>query len=145
MIKSVVLTIATLLLFSCQSDRKKQNDNSDRVSVDTTTILPDEPQLEKFDNDTFKEVTVSKINDTTFTINGKARVFEAQFGWDIEDGHDVLKSGFVKADAGAPEFGTFSFRVSAQKTQPNSTLHLVLFENSPKDGSRQHELPIKLY
>jgi hypothetical protein len=48
-------------------------------------------------------------------------------------------------DAGAPAWGNFSFTVDAPKKNANSTLHLILFELSSKDGSRQYELPILLY
>jgi hypothetical protein len=47
-------------------------------------------------------------------------------------------------DAGAPEWGRFSFTVEAVKKRANSTLHIILFESSAKDGSRQYELPILL-
>ncbi len=48
-------------------------------------------------------------------------------------------------DMGAPEWGNFSFTVDVEKKRPNSTLTLILFESSAKDGSRQFELPILLY
>ena len=48
-------------------------------------------------------------------------------------------------DAGAPEWGSFEFTIKVHKKRDHSTLTFVLFESSPKDGSRQHELPITLY
>jgi hypothetical protein len=63
----------------------------------------------------------------------------------VEDGHNELKKGFESTDAGAPAWGDFSFTVEAEKERPNSTLHLVLFATSAKDGSRGHELPVYLY
>ncbi|MBK7232918.1 MAG: hypothetical protein IPH93_11830 [Saprospiraceae bacterium] len=47
-------------------------------------------------------------------------------------------------DAGAPEWGNFEFGIHVQKKRANSTLTLVIFESSAKDGSRQNELPIPL-
>jgi hypothetical protein len=47
-------------------------------------------------------------------------------------------------DAGAPDWGKFNFVVDAKKDRENSTLHLILFESSAKDGSRQHQLMIPL-
>jgi hypothetical protein len=47
-------------------------------------------------------------------------------------------------DAGAPEWGNFNFVIEVAKQRSNSTLHLILYETSAKDGSRQHLLPIKL-
>jgi hypothetical protein len=63
----------------------------------------------------------------------------------VEDGHDELKKGFQMTDAGAPAWGNFTFNIEVKKKRPNSTLTLILFESSPKDGSRTHELPIPLY
>ncbi len=93
----------------------------------------------------FKEVTVEKTGDHKFRVHGKAQIFEASFSWRVEDGHQELKNGFQTTDSGAPEWGNFSFTVDVEKKRPNSTLHLILFEASPKDGSRQHELPVLLY
>lgn len=98
-----------------------------------------------YSNERFKEVTVEKTGDQTFLIKGKGQIFEAAFNWVIEDGHDELKKGFSMTDAGAPAWGNFSFTVNAPKKRANSTLHLILFESSPKDGSRQYELPVLLY
>lgn len=62
----------------------------------------------------------------------------------VEDGHNELKKGFEATDAGAPEWGNFGFIVNVKKERLNSTLHLILFETSTKDGSRQFELPVPL-
>ena len=72
-------------------------------------------------------------------------MFEAAFSWIIEDGQEELQKGFQMTNAGAPEWGEFNFTVTAKKKRDNSTLTLILFEASAKDGSRQYELPIKLY
>ncbi len=96
-------------------------------------------------NDRFKEVGVQRIGDHEFHIQGRAQIFEASFNWVVEDGHDELMQGHEMTDAGAPEWGAFKFTVDVQKARPNSTLMLILFETSAKDGSRQHEMPIVLY
>ncbi|MEO6488548.1 MAG: Gmad2 immunoglobulin-like domain-containing protein, partial [Ferruginibacter sp.] len=70
--------------------------------------------------------------------------FEAAFSWVVEDGHEELKKGFHMTDAGAPAWGKFDFTIDVQKKRENSTLTLILFESSAKDGSRQYELPIVL-
>lgn len=102
-------------------------------------------QGKTYSNERFKDVTVEKIGDHEFRIKGKGQIFEASFSWVVEDGHDELKKGFEMTDAGAPEWGDFSFTVNAPKKRPNSTLHIILFEASAKDGSRQYLLPIALY
>jgi hypothetical protein len=98
-----------------------------------------------YGNKRFKDVTVKRVGGDKFLIEGKGQIFEASFSWVIEDGHEELMAGHEMTDAGAPEWGKFSFTVEAPKKRPNSTLHLVLYEASAKDGSRQHELPILLY
>ena len=98
-----------------------------------------------YGNKRFKDVIVEKIGASKYRITGKGQIFEASFGWVVEDGHRELKSGHEMTDMGAPEWGNFSFTVDVAKQRPNSTLHLILFETSAKDGSRQHELPIPLY
>ncbi len=113
------------------------------VVVDTTnTVAAD---TTKHSNDRFRNVTVTTIGEKEFRIQGEAQVFEANISWVIEDGHNVLKEGHETTSAGAPEWGKFDFTVKAEKERENSTLHLILFEGSPKDGSRTHELPILLY
>ena len=103
------------------------------------------PSAKVYSNERFKEVTVEKIGEHKFLVQGKGQIFEASFSWIVEDGHEELKKGFQMTDAGAPEWGNFSFTIDVPKKRPNSTLNLILFESSPKDGSRQYELPVLLY
>ena len=84
------------------------------------------------------------ITQNKFEVNGKAQVFEAAFSWVVEDGHNELKTGHEMTDAGAPAWGNFKFAVDAEKKDEYSTLTLILFEVSAKDGSRQYELAIPL-
>ena len=96
-------------------------------------------------NDAFR-VFAPMPSDTvgsSFTVRGKARVFEAAFLWELEDGHNILAKGNEMADAGAPEWGTFEFTVKYEAAS-NPTLSLFLYVGSPKDGSREHELVVPL-
>ena len=112
----------------------------------TESQLPETPASSKvYSNQRFKDVTITRSGDHTFLVKGKGQIFEANFGWVVEDGHDELQQGHQMTDAGAPEWGNFSFTIDVPKPDPNSTLHLILFESSPKDGSRTFELPILLY
>ncbi len=113
-------------------------DHGNNVESENTSIG------KSYSNARFRKVTVEKTGAKTFTIKGEAQIFEANFSWIIEDGHNELQKGFEMTDAGAPEWGAFNFTVTAEKQRPNSTLMLVLFETSAKDGSRQHELGIVL-
>lgn len=143
--------LIALLLTAC-SESKPENetptDKKEPVTVQAEdSVVVDDPveQSKTYSNKRFKDVTVEKTNDHTFLITGKGQIFEANFGWVVEDGHYELKKGFEMTDAGAPEWGNFSFTIDVTKKRENSTLHLILFETSAMDGSRQHELPILLY
>lgn len=101
--------------------------------------------VKKYSNERFRNVTVEKVNGDTFRVKGEGQIFEASFSWIVEDSHDELKEGHEMTDAGAPEWGKFDFTLDVAKNKENSTLTLILFEISAKDGSRQHELPIVLF
>ena len=142
------------IIFACQ-DRSAEQDytENDTAVVNNelttdTSIYSDEhipDTVDIFSGERFRNVRVEKIGDSTFELTGEAQVFEAAFSWVIEDGHKELQKGHGTTDAGAPAWGKFSFTVSAAKPAPNGVLHLILFEASAKDGSRQHELPVVLY
>ncbi|MDQ3142165.1 MAG: Gmad2 immunoglobulin-like domain-containing protein [Bacteroidota bacterium] len=117
----------------------------DSVTVEKEIPTAPKPSAKVYANARFKDVTVEKIDDHKFLIKGKGQIFEASFSWVVEDGHEELKNGYQMTDAGAPEWGNFSFTIDVAKKRANSTLNLILFESSPMDGSRQHELPILLY
>ncbi len=141
---------------ACTTSNERQNEaiaNGDTVTVQpvpTQEIKTEEPtvplpEAKMYSNERFKDVTVETIGEHTFLIQGKGQIFEARFGWVVEDGHQELKKGSEMTDAGAPEWGKFKFTIDVQKERANSTLMLILFESSPKDGSRQYELPVLLY
>lgn len=141
--------IAIILLVSCNKENKKATPadenltSSDTVST-TKTIVPDSVAPQKYSNKRFREVTVEKVNINTFRVRGEGQIFEANFCWVVEDGHYELKNGFEMTDAGAPEWGKFDFTFEISKRDEDTTLTLILYEISAKDGSRQHELPITL-
>ena len=147
MTKAICLLLAAAL-FACNG--KTTETESGHGTPDSSYITDDYDSADTgssvkvYANERFKDVTVQKIGADTFTIEGKGQIFEANFGWVVEDGHQELKSGHEMTDAGAPEWGKFKFRVEVEKQRPISTLTLVLYETSAKDGSRQHELPMPL-
>ena len=147
------ILLSAVLLFACN---KKETQRTDVVNDTLITTPPETTKVVKaakpenllpkqYSNERFKEVTVERIDENNFRIRGKGQIFEANFNWIIEDGHDELKTGFQTTDAGAPEWGNFDFIITVEKKRENSKLTLVLFESSAKDGSRQHELPIVLF
>lgn len=146
------ILVSVILVFAC----KNNESIGTTTKVDPIHTIPEtlqvvkeaepEPILSKaYANKRFRDVTVERIGLDSFIVRGQGQIFEANFRWIVEDGHDELKKGFQMTDAGAPEWGKFEFSIRVQKKRENSTLMLVLFESSPKDGSRQHELPIPLY
>jgi len=158
-IKTVFYSIGFCMLLGCNDtsqnttlpsgkDPEKQSsvivEKEEKPDVENDKPKPPTDQPKEYSNARFKEVTVQKIGDGRYSVQGKAQVFEASFSWVVEDGHNELNKGHQMTDAGAPEWGKFEFTVEARKQRANSTLTLVLFEISAKDGSRQHELPITL-
>lgn len=152
--KHIYFLFAIALAGCSINERQKETTaNRDTVNVHTEptqAIKKEEPTVplpatKVYSNERFKEVTVEKMGEHKFLIQGKGQIFEASFNWVVEDGHNELKKGFEMTDAGAPEWGEFRFTVDVQKNRANSTLMLILFETSPKDGSRQYELPVLLY
>ncbi|MEJ7611424.1 MAG: Gmad2 immunoglobulin-like domain-containing protein [Ferruginibacter sp.] len=140
--------LAIILCSACNNDQQKVTP----VEKDTaTTSPPKQPELiapaipgETYSNKAFKDVTVESIAKDSFRVKGKGRIFEANFSWVVEDGHDELKKGYQMTDAGAPEWGNFDFKFAVRKKRENSTLTLILFESSAEDGRRLHELPVAL-
>ena len=150
--KTIYFLIAIILLACNNSGENKTPTTKDTVEnkpVNTqvkTDEAEDTTQAGKvYSNQRFKDVTVEKTGEHTFLIRGKGQIFEASFNWIVEDGHEELQKGYTTTDAGAPEWGKFSFTVDVPKKRENSKLNLILFETSAKDGSRQYELPVLLY
>ena len=147
---------ATIMIFiSCNANEKSGTvtKNDTLITTVVTKAVEQTPtskkdtilQLKTYGNKRFKNVIVERIGKDSFLVRGQGQIFEANFNWVLEDGHDELQKGFQMTDAGAPEWGKFKFIIQAQKKRKNSTLTLILFETSAKDGSRQYELPIVLY
>ncbi len=143
------ICLLILLVFACN----KQNSDGAKsgaalVSSDTAqiakSIQPQEQIAKEFSNERFRQVTLEKIDGNKFRVQGRAQIFEANFSWVVEDGHKEVKNGFAMPAAGAPEWGEFDFIMDVEKKDEYSTLNLILFEVSAKDGSRKYELPIPL-
>lgn len=139
----ITFFIPVLVLIACNSNEPKSiPEKTENLKPKPEAVVP---VLKTYANKRFMDVTVERIGENKFRIQGKGQIFEANFSWIVEDGHEELKKGFQMTDAGAPEWGKFDFTIDVQKKRENSTLTLVLFESSAKDGSRQYELPVVLY
>jgi hypothetical protein len=132
---------------AAKEDSTGDMDTQQRLGMDTGHVTPESKPDSSlvYANARFRNVKVQRTGANQFEVTGKGQIFEASFSWVIEDGHEQIRSGYATTDAGAPEWGDFKFTVVAEKKRPESTLHLVLFEVSAKDGSPQHELPVLLY
>lgn len=144
-----IILFSILALSSCSKQNKNVGETDEFKTSDTlqapVAAQEDTVTLPKYSNERFREVTVQKVGDEKFRVKGQGQIFEASFSWIVEDGHNELIKGVETTDAGAPEWGKFDFTVEVAKKETNSTLILMLFELSARDGSRQHELPIPLH
>jgi len=144
------LLLSLMFLFVCKNKDQMKTTESD-TSISTLDMVQDikevenaTPTFKTYANERFKDVYVEKIGQDSFLVRGQGQIFEANFNWVVEDGHDELKKGYHMTDAGAPEWGKFELPIHIQKERSHSTLMLILFESSAKDGSRQHQLLIAL-
>lgn len=160
----LVLCLLAGLLQGCAASEEKPNDQAQPGTAPATApsdqppaTAPSEPPNDaapaqpdagqsqpRYENDRFQDVTVKKTKEDTFEVKGKARVFEGVVHYVVEDGHNELAAGVTQASAGGPEWGAFHFTLSVKKENPNTSLTLILFEESAKDGSRTMELPVPL-
>ena len=147
----LIFVLMTLGLIACNESGEK----TEIVATDTAINKIDTNQntkpidtlqstANKYENERFKDVHVEKLSDTKFQVRGQGQIFEASFGWTVEDGHNELKNGFANTDAGAPSWGSFDFTIDVAKERENSTLTLLIYELSAKDGSRQYVLIMPL-
>lgn len=96
-------------------------------------------------NSAFRNIIVTG-EQGIYTVTGEARVFEANFHYEVSDGHFVYQQGVLTASAGAPEWGTFTLDISVSLNDlpENGTLSLGLYEASANDGSIINELGVAL-
>ena len=142
---SFLLVLFTgLLIISCKPNTTTTETKEVTETPKDTVVADHEVIIGPVANERFQDVQVKRLGGNKYEVTGKAQVFEAAFSWVVEDGHDELKSGHEMTDAGAPAWGNFKFTFEAAKKDEYSTLTLILFEVSAKDGSRQYELTIPL-
>ena len=143
--------ILILLVFTVFSCNQNKTDETEIItnSISTDTIAVEKPVeksevLKEHQNERFRNVTVEKLENNNFRVKGQAQVYEATIKWTVEDGHYIIIDGFTTATIGAPGWGDFEFTFEAKKAEENSSLTLILFEESAKDGSQFHSLAISL-
>ncbi|OEH91652.1 BsuPI-related putative proteinase inhibitor [Bacillus solimangrovi] len=94
----------------------------------------------------FRNIQVEGSNGN-YKITGEARVFEGEFFYSVEEGHDYLvDETLVKVDQGGPNWSEFEITLSIPEEQlpVDGTLALVLYEVSDKDGSIMNVKSVKI-
>lgn len=156
----IILSIMMLLMITLIGCTKSHNDHVTNNPGNTPVVTdnnntgnngpdlspkpnpePDKPAVVA-SNDAFRVYGPAPDSEVgrSFTVKGQARVFEAQFSYSFEDGHNVLAEGHVMADKGAPEWGNFEFTVKLDKAPTSPVGTLTIYESSAKDGTPVHEL-----
>ncbi|MFY0544464.1 Gmad2 immunoglobulin-like domain-containing protein [Brevibacillus sp. H7] len=96
-----------------------------------------------YENESFRNLTVSKTAPNQYVVQGEARVMEGNICYVVADGQQELINSFVQASAGGLGWGKFEINLNLPKTTTD-TLTLVLFEESAAKGHRIHQLHIPL-
>src|SRR4051812_18021675 len=97
---------------TAKSDTSKRIPGKHEVVKET---IPEGALPKTYSNKRFRDVTLERKGQDTFLVRGQAQIFEANFNWVVEDGHEELKKGFQMTDAGAPEWGKFEFKITIHK------------------------------
>ena len=118
-------------IFLTASEVNGQKIESNSLQADESFTIPEEG------NTAFRNVQVLGENGE-YTVTGEVRVFEANFFYAVEDGHDyVIPETLQTASEGAPAWAPFEIKISIPKDKipTNGALILHLYERSAKDGS----------
>lgn len=101
----------------------------------------EEEENKQYENESFKEVKVSKSNGK-ITVEGKARVFEGVFQYAVISGTEILLENHYQTD-GAPAWGNFEITID-KKLMTKEDVSIELFVYSAKDGSKTGILTIPI-
>ncbi|WHY00975.1 Gmad2 immunoglobulin-like domain-containing protein [Neobacillus sp. DY30] len=101
----------------------------------------EEPVNKQYENNAFKEVTVSKPNGKII-VKGKARVFEGVFQYAVISGKEILLENHYQTE-GAPAWGNFEISIDEELMNKGAD-SIELFVYSAKDGSKTDILTIPL-
>lgn len=136
--------VTVILYEESAKDGSRRNELQIPLTVNKADSGNDKPTV-VLENDAFKIFSPAPHSEVTnqVVVRGLARIFEASFLYELEDGHFILAEGIATTSAGAPEWGEFEIVIDFDFVSNNSAT-LILYEASAKDGSRQHELYIPL-
>jgi hypothetical protein len=136
----ILIALSLLLVFACKS--KEPSDTTvnemDTVAVDNTrtdkkdTVYTDPSGISPkvYSNERFKDVTVQRTGDSTFVVRGKGQIFEANFNWVVEDGHDEIKRGYTMTNAGGHLNGVISTLLFQQLSAIQTQLFTLSFSKA---------------
>lgn len=136
--------IAIILFVSCNSPSKTKVETSKNIKEDSI-VIDEKLQTDYLYNEAFRNISLDSLSDETISVSGEARVFEGTLYYYLRQGKEESDDEFVTASAGAPEWGKFNFTINPVIYKKDEHLYLYLFESSAKDGSRIHELKIKIW
>jgi hypothetical protein len=141
--KKFLLGILMVLFFgltACSLDSNISADDKNPEVIDDGKNQEQE-DIKQYQNEVFKEVTVSKSNGEA-TIKGKARVFEGVFQYAVISGTEILQENHYQTD-GAPAWGSFEITIDKELlTKEEVTIELFVY--SAKDGSKTDILTIPI-
>ncbi|MDQ0999790.1 hypothetical protein QFZ28_000190 [Neobacillus niacini] len=141
--RKYLLGIFIILFFgltACSIDINISTDDKKPDVIDNGNNQEQENN-KQYQNEVFKEVTVSKSNGEA-VIRGKARVFEGVFQYAVISGTEILQENHYQTD-GAPAWGNFEITVE-KELLTNGEVSIELFVYSAKDGSKTDILTIPL-
>jgi ABC-type oligopeptide transport system substrate-binding subunit len=141
--KKFLLGILMVLFFGLTACSLDNNISADDKNPEVIDDGNDQEQVDnkQYQNEVFKEVTVSKTNGEA-TVKGKARVFEGVFQYAVISGTEILQENHYQTD-GAPAWGSFEITIEKELlTKEEVTIELFVY--SAKDGSKTDILTIPI-
>lgn len=141
--RKFLLGIFILLFFGLTACSLEINISKDDKKPDVIDNGNNQEQEDnkQYQNEVFKEVTVSKLNGEV-TIKGKARVFEGVFQYAVISGTEILEENHYQTD-GAPAWGSFEITIE-KELLTKEEVSIELFVYSAKDGSKTDILTVPL-
>jgi hypothetical protein len=139
----IILGIFIILFFgvtACSVDINISTDDKKPEVIDNGNNQ-EEVDTKQYENDAFKEVSVSKSNGKVM-VKGKARVFEGVFQYAVISGMEILQENHYQTD-GAPAWGSFEITIEKEMLTKED-VSIELFVYSAKDGSKTDLLTIPI-
>jgi hypothetical protein len=141
--RNFLLGVFIVLFFGltgCSVDINISPDDKKPDVIDNGNTQEEEDK-KQYENNAFKEVTVSKSNGNLM-VKGKARVFEGVFQYAVISGTEILLENHYQTE-GAPAWGSFEITID-KELLTKEKVSIELFVYSAKDGSKTDILTIPI-